>query len=311
MAHNLNKVSQDTESEITRSHKARRIFFFIVLLVVGLALSARLFAQDVDDIVHGPSDRLIHFGVLVKNDTYTIYRSAALGKTGLRHLAKILRREDLPFPKTIIYMNDAGYQFPLYFAVHEYEASLDGKYGDFEFFHPFGKPRTYVDGQNPYEPTDIIDTDMILGRKARRYFQLGDGEVVGGVDAVLSILNLILDPERQPVLFHCLGGIHRTGMLAMLVRFLQAGFWVDGPKTEAWGRELNPAEYEYFKFNPIIFRPNNIKFVEEFSKDERFLELQEKYKAALNEESQNIYFGNKIDPTDKDEGVISFAGMDD
>lgn len=262
-------------------------------LVVSLALLSvsPVLAIDIDDVVHGPSDHFIKMGVVVKNKTYSIYRSAALGRIGIHHLAKVLDEQELPFPKTIVYMNHAGYKFPLYFAIEEYKAGIKGKHGEFEFFHPFGDLRTYVDGHNPYFPTDYIDSDLYLGHRGRKYFEFGDGKVAGGVKTVVDVLNLVLDSERQPVLFHCLGGIHRTGMIAMLIRFLQGGFWVDGPKTESHGMQLNPAEYEYAKFNPIIFRKENIEFVEAFRNDPRFLALEAKYHDAL-QNDEKVFFNH-------------------
>lgn len=278
-------------------------------LYFSLFFMTNLLAGPVDDKVHGPSDSRIKFGVVVKNSDYLIYRSSALGKHGMKHLNNILEQHDLPFPKTIIYMNKQGYAFPLYFAIKEYKLSESEKYGPFDFFHSFGKPRTYVDGHNPYYPSEIIDSRRYLGPVGKRYFSYGDGKVAGGVDTVLNILKLVLDPERQPVLFHCMGGIHRTGMIAMALRFIQGGYWVEGPKTEKWGMQLNPAEYEYYKYNPVLFRKKNIEFIEQFSRDPRFLALQEQYQEALNGD-EGFYF-NDDDSSDDDLEDDNYAGVDD
>jgi len=273
------------------------------LVTISCTLALNVYGGSVDDVVHGASDREANFGVVVQNDNYTIYRSAMLGKQGLKHLSNYLEVHNMPFPKTIIYMNKQGYSFPLYFAIEEYKASLSGKYGEFEYFHPFSEYRTYVDGQNPYEAKEDIDTDLTLGPIGKRYFHLFDDGIDGGVETVINILKLIVDTERQPVLFHCLGGLHRTGMIGMSVRYLQGGYWVDGPKTEVQGIELNPAEYEYFKYNPLIFRPNNIKFIRKFTQDPRFLELKEKYGEAMAKDDKHPYWGDEQDaqaPADLD-----------
>lgn len=212
---------------------------------------------------------LHNIGVLVNNERYKIYRSAELGLDGLPYLVDYLEKRDLPFPKTIIHMNHQGYAFPLYFAIHEYKAQA--KYG-FNYYHPFGDLRTYLDGEDPYHPTDIIDKFRILGPIGRRYFNYGDGKVAGGIDALLKILGLILDAEKQPVLFHCYGGIHRTGMIAMLVRYLQG--WDEK-------RIVN----EYHVFNPVLPREKNIDFVQRFSKDPRFLSLKDRYGKLLTDPS--------------------------
>jgi hypothetical protein len=82
----------------------RSVNSLLILLTFSLSFRVLASADDIDDIVHGPSDRLINFGVVIQNDDYTIYRSAHLGKVGMRHLSKYLDRHELPFPKTIIYM---------------------------------------------------------------------------------------------------------------------------------------------------------------------------------------------------------------
>lgn len=202
-----------------------------------------------------------NFGILAKKAPYFIYRSAELGNDGLREVEKYLSQEGLPFPKTIIYMNAEGYAFPLYFAIQEYKAQE--KYG-FTFFHSFGNPRTYLDGQDPYYPTDVIDKFQYLGPIGRRYFKLGDGKITGGIDNLVTILNLVLDPANQPVLFHCLGGLHRTGMVAMLIRVIQGMKWDD-------------IVNEYHQYNRLFPRERNIKFVERFQNDKRFIEIWDKF----------------------------------
>jgi hypothetical protein len=288
------------------------ILFSINLLFVPKALAEHIDnTKNIEDVVHGPSAPLINLGIVVKNDTYTIYRSAALGYRGTKHLSKYLEAHDLPFPKTIIHMNSAGYVFPLYFAIHEYKLSLSEKYGAFDFFHSFGNLRTFVDGQNPYYPRHNIDTAQYLGPIGRRHFEYHDDAIDGGVDAFLEVMDLVLDPARQPVLFHCLGGLHRTGMIAMALRFIQGGYWVDGPKTRKHGLDLNPAEYEYSKFNPIFFRKNNIKFIRAFRNDPRFIELQERYHDALSQ-NENLYFGDEENSEEPESlGDENFAGRDD
>ncbi len=281
-----------------------RTFFvsFNKIFLVSALLSPSLFASEIDDVVHGPSNADLKFGVVVKNSEYTIYRSGMLNKHKMEFLSNYLEKHNLPFPKTIIYMNSAGYIFPLHFAIDEYKMSLSGEFGNFEFFHPFGELRTYVDGQNPYYAHKNIDTPLILGHTARRYFEYHNDGVAGGVKTVVDVLKLVLDPERQPVLFHCLGGMHRTGMIGMLLRFIQGGYWVDGPKTEKHGMELNPAEYEYTLYNPVLFRKPNVEFVEEFRHDQRFLELQEKYQEALSND-ENLYFGDEDSSSSEEQDI--------
>lgn len=202
-----------------------------------------------------------NFGIVIDNATYKIYRSAELGRDGIDALAQ----SGVEFPKTIIYMNWEGYSFPFYFAIEEYKESI--KRG-FKFYHPHGEIRTYLDGDDPFNPTDRIDSFMRFGIFARRLFKPGNNEIVGGVDSLLRILNLILDPANQPVLFHCLGGMHRTGMVAMTLRMIQ-------------GWSMDAAEHEYRLFNPHLFRQSNVDFVAAFTADPRFQELVEKFQEPL------------------------------
>lgn len=271
-----------------------RVVKSLNLMLISIVLSFSFYSSyslaKNEEQVHGSSFPAINFGLVVKNSNYVIYRSSALGSAGLNLLRGYLNRHALLFPKTIIYMNKGGYIFPSHFAIEEYEESFSETHENFTFFHPFGTLRTYVDGENPYYPTDRIDSPLVLGREAQKYFSFKGNEIAGGVDTVLEILKIVLDPERQPVLFHCEGGLHRTGMIAMLLRFIQGGYWVDGPRWRYGDLELNAAEYEYYKFNPVLFRENNIKFVEEFSQDPRFLELKDKYQEALQDDESRVYW---------------------
>lgn len=270
---------------------ARGLVLAAVLVAPQLA-SAKIVLKKLSDL--GPTDSSLRFGAMYDGPDYQIYRSAMLGKKGLKKLQTTLEEHDLPFPKTIIYMNHNGYTFPFYFALEEYKASLSDEYGHFQFVHPFGAVRTYIDGKNPYDPKLDIDTKRSLGHEARKLFPLRDDGVDGGINNVLNVLKTILNPENQPVLFHCQGGRHRAGMIAMLLRYMEGGFWVDGPKTKRDGISLNPAQYEYFRFNILMFSKNNVAFVEKFVTDPRFLELKEQYGEILRE--NNVYDLSEIEP---------------
>ena len=92
-------------------------------ILVGLC-SSQLLAKTTQaksgEYLVGPANDSLNFGVLVHNQTYTIYRSTKLGESGLDELKKYLSKKALPFPKTIVYMNSAGYSFPYSFALEEY-----------------------------------------------------------------------------------------------------------------------------------------------------------------------------------------------
>lgn len=232
----------------------------------------------------------LNFGLVLKNDAHTIYRSEHLGTDQLKNLQKYLEDEHLPFPEIVIHMNRHGFKrtFPMFshFALQEYE--LSGKYG-YMFYHPFHYAyRTYLDGHNPYEPEKNIDGDKYLGDDAQDYFGMIDHpEPDGGTDAFLRIMHLVLGSD-QPVLFHCTGGRHRTGMIAMGIRYLQGGEWINGKKRKVTVNifgpklELNPAQYEYYLHNKTQFRVENLRFIEEFSKEPAFEELRRMYQDSLN-----------------------------
>lgn len=186
-----------------------------------------------------------NFDVVVSNENYQIYRSGELGSKGLAYLRNHLESENLPFPKTIVYLNRNGFSF-----VKE-ERNLQKTYG-YTFYHH------YLDGHRP------------------------------NFNDFYTVLDIILDKNNQPVLFHCYGGRHRTGMVGLAIRYLQDGNWVNGihkrmfvmPRMRYYS--LNPAQYEYAKHNKILFRLTNLRYIEEMSKSERFKELKQLYSAELN-----------------------------
>ena len=231
----------------------------------------------------------LNFGLIINNKQYTIYRSKHLGTDQTKKLWSYLADNGLPIPEMVIHMNRHGFKrrFPSFshFALQEYHLSY--KYG-YTFYHPFHYPyRTYLDGKNPYKPRKNIDGNKYLGSKARQLFgTINHPGLDGGIDAFMRIMHLILNSD-QPVLFHCTGGRHRTGMVAMALRYLQGGEWIHGPKRKVTVNifgptlELNPAQYEYYLHNKTLFRRDNIRFIERFSHDMRFQELSELYSDGL------------------------------
>ena len=84
---------------------------------------------------------------------------------------------------------------------------------------------------------------------SRDLFDFKGPELDGGLESFYRVLELVLNKDNQPVLFHCFGGRHRTGMVALAIRSIQGGWWLSGPTKQRRGLQLNPAEYEYYKFN--------------------------------------------------------------
>ena len=263
------------------------------------------------------SNHNLNFSVVVHNANLTIYRSAFLGTAGLETLQTHLEFENLPFPKTIVYMNDVGYAdrggvvgalvnwTPVIgsrwnfnsFAIEEFSQQSTFGYQFRHSFDPDPSRRTYLDGHDPYNPKEDIDVPekmSINPETALPYFALQtDGKKDGDVDALVRILEIVLDPNNQPVLFHCEGGKHRTGMVTLAIRHLQ-NLWTephDIPVTiRGQKRLLSKAEFEYFHHtlwmtDPFVdqFREKNITFIDQFIHDPRFAELQKKFGALVRE----------------------------
>ncbi len=269
----------------------------------------------------------INFGVLLHNPYYQISRSKGLGEKGLVSLHKHLRDWQMRFPSKIIYMNDYGYGVPTihqlvtrdqslakylteqgellfgsfrwgvgfnsFFSLEEQEAGLgNGAAAElqnisFEFLHGSNR-NVFLDGRNP------------LGvAPASANFPDGSGGAVhriGGRDALYQVLKEILTAEG-PLLFHCKGGIHRTGMTGLMIRYLQGGIWTEvAPWPGAYGAAFyvgmipvprgakykNLAQLEYLQHNQVHFREKNLEAVEQVSKEAQFRCLKEKFGPYLN-----------------------------
>ena len=231
-----------------------------------------------------------NLGVLVNNDEFQIYRSERLGKEGVEEVFAGLSELGFKTPKTVIYMYYMNYSFFLDHAVEEYE--IQENFG-FKFYHSYDKNiRTYLDGRNPLSPTkDIDDLDSLNiwarpSQSAITQFEIKpDGKVDGGKDAFYRILEIVLNPKNQPVLFHCHGGIHRTGIIAMAIRYLQGGPWTKTLRVPYYHDDLlisNKAKQEYIIFNPKKPRVENFQFIDVVSLEPEFKKLSEIYQARLN-----------------------------
>jgi hypothetical protein len=255
------------------------------LLLICFLFSLSALADERYHLSKGGPNNL---GLVMRNENYTLYRSASLGASGLADLAKHLEERRLPFPKTIIYMNRNGYSRsflrPTAYAVEEYEFSK--KYG-YEFYHTFRSDySTYLTHGNPYFPTKDVNSKDLLNEKAVKYFGFHpEMKLEGGMDSFYRILDLVLE-SKGPVLFHCSGGRHRTGMIGLALRYLQGGAWTqgnfDGPSTY---KKLNRAQFEYYQHNKVLFEPENLRFIEQWYRDPKFVEYQKRYQERLNKPS--------------------------
>jgi hypothetical protein len=222
-----------------------------------------------------------NFGIVLNSKKYQIYRSSSLGKKGVNELWAYMNANKLLTPKTIIYMNDEGYKVRFTsedFALQEY--ALQEEYG-FKMFHSFDyKNRTYLDGHDPYSPSEDIDLKNNLNSTAIKLFGSDPKDGVdGGLNAFKNILNITLDPLNQPVLIHCLGGKHRTGMVAMAIKYIQSENASDVVKNGSLIKTR--AEVEYEKYAGSSVRSENIYFIRKFIKSDDFLSYVKKYREEL------------------------------
>jgi hypothetical protein len=245
-------------------------YLFFSLLTISFSLASFAAIED-----H-------NFGVVISNKNYQIYRSSSLGKDGIKDVWKHLKSKRLPTPKTIIYMNDEGYKSRLFsddFALQQY--AMQEEYG-FKMHHSYDyKQRTYLEGHNPYSPSEDIDRKNNLNGAALKLFgpDPKDG-LDGGIDAFYRIMDIVLDPANQPVLFHCLGGKHRTGMVGMTLRHLQSDKAKEVVSEDPIYQSRAEVEYKEFA-GALSAREANVQFVRKFIKTKEYKDYQRRYRIFL------------------------------
>jgi protein-tyrosine phosphatase len=254
----------------------------------------------------------LNFGVLIYNSYYKIYRSSGMGVDGLSLLKRHLETSELSLPTKIIHLNFFGFHRTLAsswmanraytldhlqrlwdfaktkigrvqeyalsdFASDQEYISKNGNEEDnlfrFEFLHG-GNSDVYLAGSNP----------MVEAPNPMVFYDGDRNEVIrkGDKESVFQVLKEILTSEG-PVQFHCKGGLHRTGMVALLIRYLQGGRWMEGGLPEIKKNGVsNLAEYEYFLHNRRGFRKQNLKAMRTFVREDRFKCLQDRFSCFLN-----------------------------
>ncbi|MFK7822570.1 MAG: tyrosine-protein phosphatase [Oligoflexales bacterium] len=260
------------------------------------------------------SFRKYNFGVVVNNSRHRLYRSKALGELGTRELFSFLQENNLLIPNLVIFMNKQGYKQPsnLSGGLYGFGASLrieDGvfafeesqifsKFGarpEVSFYHPLNSP-VYLSGQDVVNDSLAFPIDAYVDQDIKKYFEAqirksGTGEhIVAKKDNFYFILKLVLE-SRDPVLFHCTGGRHRTGMIAMAIRYIQGSFWTKSFRQEIKVRIpnikhlvglRNLAEIEYYLHNKRYLREKNLESLRALSQEARFKVLVKKFGPTLN-----------------------------
>lgn len=315
-----------------------RIFYFFYLFLILIIQIQPSFAQGVhSNECYGQSD--LNFGVLIYNRYYKIYRSSGLGTRGLSALKDHLLSNKLDFPTRILYLNSVGYapsaphswlglkrlasesSKQIFYSTRE-KITSQSFYGAGSFATEERLISSTSEGREEYFPFEFLDgteKDIYLtGENPVNHnltpeeFSSDHGTTLlrnGDRMAFYQVLEEILTHDG-PLLFHCQGGIHRTGMTALMLRYLQGGKWTDRNLLDESQRTIlfnrynimpaetalisNHAELEYFLHNPINFRQSNLEAISAISEDARFKCLQYEFSLYLNHPSDDISCYNHL-----------------
>lgn len=247
----------------------------------------------------------LNFGVIVYNSYFKIYRSAGFGKLGFQPLKQHLESKFLEIPKKVLYLNYFGFKpgFPHSWLatkimvsegvqrisdfarksvgtpIYSYknfafdEDAMATKDREFEFVYG-GNRNVYLIGHNP-----------LVGRNEPMLFKDSSGKEVrrrGNREALYEVLKEVLTAPYA-VLTHCKRGYHRTGMLALMIRYLQGGNWIESMGADYGNDKVtNLAEYEYSLHNPNQLRSENLRAIRQLAQDERFKCIRDRYSCFLN-----------------------------
>ncbi len=251
----------------------------------------------------------LNFGVLVHNKYHHIYRSKALGDSGTEELFTHLLVNQLPLPTRVIFINKDGFKKKIWakipyvthfirgtdnFAMQEHRLfNPNGRFPEVEFWHPLNL-NVYLHGHNPLEDVDSYPALSYVDREAAAEFSLSSQQqITASKQNFYTILEMILNHEGG-VLFHCTGGVHRTGMVSMAIRKLQGGQWTK-PFAEpirivsysnlSSGQVIyldNLAEVEYVMHNHHNVRLENFEAVRALAEEPEFQLLYQRYHQQLN-----------------------------
>ena len=245
-----------------------------------------------------------NFGVVLDG---MIYRSGKLGRAGMRQVIKILEDDDQPPPMSIASIHVMGFGGSGgTYNLEELEESQARGITFLHSYHPDPKLTVYMDGTDPskiveddphhgniYDPKTVakflpdkkVREKLLIDKSMEKNrIILGDTQ-----DFFQSIENMIDAP--WPLLIHCKGGRHKTGMFSLVFEYLAwqssldqqyggnvsvpayknrfANWW--GGKGSFWNflfggpfhvpNFLAPAEANYARHNMSVFRRKNIDFI--------------------------------------------------
>ncbi|MFK7826652.1 MAG: hypothetical protein AB8G05_21100 [Oligoflexales bacterium] len=237
-----------------------------------------------------------------------IYRSSLLGKKGMKEIWSNLKKNGVPRPKSIASIHVMG--FGGVGGNYNLEELEESKKQGLTFLHSYHYDKhltVYMDGTDPskivendphhgniyvQETVNRFIPDENIQKKLRIAESIAENRHLSGdtEDFLQSIENIIDAP--WPILIHCKGGRHKTGMFAIIFEYLAyksamkaeysedvsvpayknrfANWWsrghgslwqalFDGPFHEH--HLLRPAETNYAFHNSSVFRRKNIDFV--------------------------------------------------
>lgn len=245
----------------------------------------------------------LNFAVVINN---AIYRSKRLGDKGIRFVLGTLKDLQLPVPKTIASIHVMG--FGGRFGDYNLKEISESKKQNITFLHSYAydpKLTVYMDGTDPssvfaddphhgniYDPRTL--DKFIPDPKVRAMLRINESVAEGRYltgdtkDFLLSLINIIDAP--WPVLIHCKGGKHKTGMFSIIFEYMAfsaasdknyatevripsyknriakwfqndisfSNIFLGGPMHVTY--KLSPAEGHYAEHNMDVFRFQNIEF---------------------------------------------------
>jgi len=110
---------------------------------------------------------------------------------------------------------------------------------------------------------DVDAEDRLLVERAgMTYVQIPMTTHVPPTSAVIArFLELVDDPQRQPVYVHCVGGRHRTGVMTAVYRMVREG----------WAADRAFKEMKAYRFGADYLHPEFKKFVYAYQPDPRLI----------------------------------------
>lgn len=208
----------------------------------------------------------IRFGVIIYNPSYQIYRSEALGTKGLELLFELTKKFHLKAPQIILHLHRKGHRKIAQASEVRHSDYAEQEKTGAEKSNPFAfEFLESYQGNSVYLPAHTPDD---LNRFPIYYFS-GHKQ---GRESFYRALEVILTASC-PILFHCKGGRHRTGMMAMIVRYL-----MDDQMVVHTFYDQAASEYRFFAQR---IRPEVMVTVHSLMKQPMMVCLREHFHQAL------------------------------